>query len=337
MPYQSRTVLCGAPAELEPERQAVYAAIGACNEAEAMPRGILYVPLSLPASASNKAAIQDAMDYNIRLCDYYVLLLADSWGSPLKNFAPDYRLALECRDDPMRPLKEVVVFLKTLPAGQPMEPAVAEFRQRLAAGDGPRHFCFTGVEEFQTRFRSLLSEWLPPAFGTSQVVSAPAARPMTSEDDLFVHDLIVHLVSDELGAATWPEALRRQLLEIQYQARIRGIAENFPAAAQEILLHDGLRAGWAVVDRNGAEIRLVDIAVTPASRGKGIATARIGALLAESDRVGKPVRLSVVTTNPALALYQRLGFHPTGGDGMRLFLERPPARSLSGSTDSRRG
>ena len=329
MAYQMRNVMCGAAAGLEPEREAFHTAISACTGAEAMARGILYVPLSLPAATRNKAHYQDAVDYNIRLSMFYVLVLADTWGPPIRNFEQDYRLAIQCRDDPGLPMKEVVVFLKKLPPGREPEPAVVELRQQLSAGAGPRHFSFTDTAEFEARLRALLSEWLPVAAARAESATLPAERPMTSDDDLFVHDLIIHAASDELGAAAWPAPVREQLLEIQYKARLRGIADNFPGATHEILLHGAARAGWAVMAQTENEIRLVDVIVAHEYRGRGIATARIRQLLAESDRTGKPVRLSVAMTNRALGLYQRLGFQPTGADEVRCFLERPPAESAS--------
>ncbi len=337
MAYQLIPVLLANAAGLDAERQAFHAALTACDEAEAMARGFLYVPASLPTTIASKAQFQHAMDYNIRLCACYILLLEDTWGPPHANYERDYQLALQCLADPALPLRHVAVFFKTPSPGRPPEPAppepappepaMEEFRRKLDADAAPRHFHFADTAEFTAQLRGLLSEWLPPAAAPAEpvpAVSATPARPVTSDDDLFVHDLILRTVSDELGAAAWPEAMRTQLLEIQYKARMRGLSENSPDATQEILLRDGVRVGWAVVARREDEIRLVDIAVAPEHRGKGIASARIGELLAEADRTGKPVRLSVAVTNRALLLYQKLGFRATGGDGVRYYLERPP-------------
>ena len=150
-----------------------------------------------------------------------------------------------------------------------------------------------------------------------------AHRPLSEEDVPFVRQLILQMVTDELGAAAWPDALRAPLLEMQCRARSEGIRVNWPDAEQEILLSNGQPAGWAVVARRGDAIHLVDIAIVPELRGQGLGTSRIRELLEESDRTGKPVRLSVTTINPANRLYERLGFRRTGGDEVRHYLERP--------------
>jgi ribosomal protein S18 acetylase RimI-like enzyme len=70
--------------------------------------------------------------------------------------------------------------------------------------------------------------------------------------------------------------------------------------------------------------RIVDIALLPEQRGKGIGTALLRDLLAEADGTGKRVTIHVERLNPALRLYERLGFR-VAEEGVYLFLERPPA------------
>ena len=152
-----------------------------------------------------------------------------------------------------------------------------------------------------------------------------ARRPVSKEDEGFVRQLIMQMVMDELGAAMWPEAVRGPLLEMQYRARQEGIRSNWADAEQEIVLVEGRPVGWVVIARRQDAIHLVEIAVVSEHRGRGLGTARIQEVLEESDRTGKPVRLSVATTNPANRLYQRLGFHRAGGDEVRHHMERPPA------------
>src|SRR6185369_374460 len=107
-----------------------------------------------------------------------------------------------------------------------------------------------------------------------------------------------------------PEAIRAPLLEMQYQARMRGIRENYPQAVEEVLRRNGAPVGWIVIARCDAEIRLVDIAVLAQHRGTGLASTRLRELIAEAAREGKPLRLSVAAGNRAIELYRRLGFVP---------------------------
>jgi ribosomal protein S18 acetylase RimI-like enzyme len=60
-------------------------------------------------------------------------------------------------------------------------------------------------------------------------------------------------------------------------------------------------------------------------RGKGIGSAIIQDLLAESDRARKPLRLTVRVGNyGAIRLYERFGFQRLGGDEVNHLMERRP-------------
>jgi ribosomal protein S18 acetylase RimI-like enzyme len=146
-------------------------------------------------------------------------------------------------------------------------------------------------------------------------------RAVTGDDEAFIQRLIEEAVADELGAREWPEPARSKLLEIQYLARRRGYREAFPGATEEIVQRDGEAAGWLVTARDGESIRVVDIALLPEERGKGVGTACIRDLQGEAERSARMVRLSVVRNNPAALLYHRLGFRVTGGDEIRYAME----------------
>jgi predicted GNAT family acetyltransferase len=72
------------------------------------------------------------------------------------------------------------------------------------------------------------------------------------------------------------------------------------------------------------EIRVVDIAIWPGHRGRGIGTLLLTRVFAEGDAAGKPVSIHVEVFNPARRLYDRLGFVEKGAHGdVYLLMERP--------------
>ena len=79
------------------------------------------------------------------------------------------------------------------------------------------------------------------------------------------------------------------------------------------------------VDRQPDEIRIIDIALLPAFRNAGIGSSILRDLLGEGDRTGKPVTIHVEKMNPALRLYQRLGFQEAGDVGVYWFMRYGPA------------
>ena len=54
--------------------------------------------------------------------------------------------------------------------------------------------------------------------------------------------------------------------------------------------------------------KLVQIQMLPDYQGRGIGTRLIGALQEEAHALGQAIELSVLNVNPALRLYERLGF-----------------------------
>jgi ribosomal protein S18 acetylase RimI-like enzyme len=70
-------------------------------------------------------------------------------------------------------------------------------------------------------------------------------------------------------------------------------------------LWPGPETGYGFVDRATPEL---GIAVRPEYRGRGIGTCLLDTLLARAEPRYRAVSLSVSLDNPAVALYQRLGF-----------------------------
>jgi Acetyltransferase (GNAT) domain len=73
--------------------------------------------------------------------------------------------------------------------------------------------------------------------------------------------------------------------------------------------------------RAGEEIRIVDIALLPAYCNRGVGTTLLRGLQSEAAAAGKPLRIHVERFNPALRLYERLGFRPIEDKGVYLFME----------------
>jgi ribosomal protein S18 acetylase RimI-like enzyme len=157
-------------------------------------------------------------------------------------------------------------------------------------------------------------------------MSPPIAfRPIRADDEEFLSNLYASTRTEELAQVQWSDAEKRQFLEMQFAAQHRYYQEQFPDAECSILLLDGDPIGRLYVDRRDDEIRILDIALLPESRNAGIGGVLIGELLEEARRLGVPVRIHVEQFNPALRLYQRLGFRKIGETGVHHLMEWEPA------------
>ena len=72
--------------------------------------------------------------------------------------------------------------------------------------------------------------------------------------------------------------------------------------------------------RGEDDIRIMDIAVAPAFRGRGIGTGLMEELMAEARSSGRTLSIHVEMQNPARSLYDRLGFVPVGEHGVYVLM-----------------
>ena len=120
----------------------------------------------------------------------------------------------------------------------------------------------------------------------------------------------------------WDDGQKDAFVRMQFEAQDAWWRENYPDATFDVIVVDGEPAGRLYVYRGDSDIRIVDIALLPEYRGRGLGSALMRDLLAEADADGKSVTIHVERMNPALRLYGRLGFSVAEDKGVYLFLER---------------
>jgi ribosomal protein S18 acetylase RimI-like enzyme len=122
----------------------------------------------------------------------------------------------------------------------------------------------------------------------------------------------------------WGDADKEAFLRMQFEAQRRHYTTYYPAAAHDVVLVDGEPAGRLYVDRGEQEICVVDIALLPEYRGRGIGADLLTPILDEADAAGKTVSIHVEHSNRARRLYERLGFVEVADQGVYALLERTP-------------
>ena len=101
---------------------------------------------------------------------------------------------------------------------------------------------------------------------------------------------------------------------MQFKAQNTHYRKYFPKAEWLIIECDGQPAGRLIIDRAANEHHVLDVALLPAFRNRGIGTDLLKKVCAESGPL--PVRLYAHNADRAIHLYLRLGFRPVGDDGM---------------------
>ena len=126
----------------------------------------------------------------------------------------------------------------------------------------------------------------------------------------------------------WSAEQKAAFLAMQFEAQHRFYTSRFSEARFQVIDLEGERAGRLYVDRRIDEIRVIDIALLPEHRGRGLGTSLLREVLREAVEAGLAVTLHVEPDNPAVRLYQRLGFQaePERGEGVyQLMRWKPPA------------
>jgi ribosomal protein S18 acetylase RimI-like enzyme len=149
-------------------------------------------------------------------------------------------------------------------------------------------------------------------------------RPVADDDREFLVELYDSVREPELAHLTWDAAARAAFIEQQFGAQDAHYRTNYPGATLDVIEVDGERAGRLYVHRGPSDIRIMDIAIAPAFRGRGIGTELLRALIEEAERSGRKLSIHVEMNNPAKRLYERLGFEPAGEHGVYVLMERPP-------------
>ncbi|MFH0342562.1 MAG: GNAT family N-acetyltransferase [Chromatiales bacterium] len=146
-------------------------------------------------------------------------------------------------------------------------------------------------------------------------------RPIGPDDQAFLLEVYASTRGEELALADWDEDQKTHFLQMQFNAQHRYYQDYYTDTDFLIILLDELPVGRLYLARWPGEIRIVDLALLPAHRNAGIGRRILRDVLAEAGRAGKPVRIHVEKLNPALRLYERLGFTRIADKGVYWFLE----------------
>lgn len=151
--------------------------------------------------------------------------------------------------------------------------------------------------------------------------------PIRETDRAFLERLYADTRTEELALTGWSETQKQAFLRQQFEAQHTFYRQHFADARFDLILLDDQPVGRFYVDRRADEIRIIDIALLPEYRGQGIGGRLLRELLAEAATAGQPLRIHVERYNPALRLYQRLGFRSVGDNGVYFLMEARPAEA----------
>lgn len=146
-------------------------------------------------------------------------------------------------------------------------------------------------------------------------------RSISEGDQPFLYRLYASTREDELALLDWTPQQKQAFLVMQFRAQHTYYMQEFAGSSFDIIEQTGEPIGRLYVDRRRDEIRIIDIALLPQWRGRGIGSRYLQDLQAEGRERCLPLRIHVESNNPAMRLYTRLGFRKIETNGVYWLME----------------
>ena len=151
-------------------------------------------------------------------------------------------------------------------------------------------------------------------------------RPINAADLPLLERVYASTRVEELAQTDWDETRKAAFLSFQFHAQHQHYTTHYRDAQFLAIEHSGAPVGRLYLHWRRDELRIVDIALLPAARRHGWGNALLTALMQRAASEGKGVSIHVEQMNPAMRLYQRLGFRRIGEHGIYHLLQwRPDA------------
>lgn len=153
-------------------------------------------------------------------------------------------------------------------------------------------------------------------------------RPRRAGDEALLRAVYASTREEELAGTGWDEAQREAFLRFQFQAQDDHYTKHYTTCAFYVVEDREAAIGRLYVDAWPDEVRIVEITLLPRARGRGIGRGLLEAVIAAADVRGLPVTIHVERENPALRLYERLGFERVEERGVHFLMRRETTAAL---------
>jgi ribosomal protein S18 acetylase RimI-like enzyme len=161
------------------------------------------------------------------------------------------------------------------------------------------------------------------------VASGISLRPATAADEIFLLEVYASTRADEMALLPWSDEQKRAFVLAQFNAQQQHYRQTYPDATHDIILSHNRATGHFHVAWLEDEIRIVDIALHPRDRNRGIGSDLLRNLISEASKAGKLLTVYVESFNPALRLFERLGFSRSDEQGIHILMQRLPGLDRS--------
>ena len=159
-------------------------------------------------------------------------------------------------------------------------------------------------------------------------------RPETDEDLEFLCRLYISTREEEMRMVDWTNEQKLAFLIQQFQAQRSHYRASYDGAEYLVIQENGAAIGRLYLHWRPDDLRVMDIALMPEHRKRGIGGMLMQELIDEARKKGVGVSIHVEYNNPAMHLYERLGFQKRTESGVYHLMEWHPDEPVSAATES---
>jgi ribosomal protein S18 acetylase RimI-like enzyme len=146
-------------------------------------------------------------------------------------------------------------------------------------------------------------------------------RAETEDDVEFMLRLYASTREEELRQVDWTDEQKAEFVRQQFDAQRTHYRGNYDDAEYLVIVENDVPIGRLYLHRRPEDLRIMDIALMPEHRRRGIGALLLQEVLDEAGASGKTASIHVEVFNPALRLYERLGFRRIDTFGPYYLLE----------------
>ncbi len=156
-------------------------------------------------------------------------------------------------------------------------------------------------------------------------LSSVTLRGVRGGDEPFLRELYASTRERELSIVPWSEEQKAAFLAMQFDAQDSYYRSHYPDAQFDIIEIERIPAGRLYVFASVGELRVIDIALLPQYRNRGIGGSLMQTILRTASDTGRVVTIHVEVDNPARHLYERLRFAPVEQRGPYVLMRWAPS------------
>jgi ribosomal protein S18 acetylase RimI-like enzyme len=117
-------------------------------------------------------------------------------------------------------------------------------------------------------------------------------------------------------------------LSLKVDTQFNSLRQRWNVTQVRIITLNGADVGWVQSFVDDGALYLGQLFVDGPFQNRGIGTEAVKVLIEEAAQSGVALTLGVVKTNPALRLYERLGFRVTHDDEYKFYMRRECGAAL---------